>query len=82
MIFGWIERDLGADGCRALDQMVANGMRTWLADAAKIHGEEAARARRGGGTTVQLNDPKTHSLQSCAAAAMNGSGALGLPAST
>ena len=47
--------------------------------------ERTRRARAGGGrggTTVQLNDPKTHSLQSCAAAAMNGSGALGLPAST
>ena len=35
MIFGWIERDLGAAGFRELDQMVAGGMRGWLAATAK-----------------------------------------------
>ena len=40
MIFGWIKSDLGDDGFRQLDNIVAQGMREWLASAAKKIVEE------------------------------------------
>ena len=65
MIFGWIERDLGADGFRALDQMVAGGMRAWLAEAALGLVAEAERAGcrdflRGVNSWVRCNNVGTN----------------------
>jgi len=31
-IFGWIQRDLGADGFKELDHIVGGGMRAWMAE--------------------------------------------------
>ena len=35
MIFGWVKHDLGPNGFLELDQLVAEGMREWLAETAK-----------------------------------------------
>ena len=50
MIFEWIRRDLGANGFQELDQMVADGMRQWLAKTAK----ELVVAEGGGGEEEEV----------------------------